>query len=228
MVLYVRLTARCARCSLCLFNPLLVFQRLAFAILILLTPSLRAQTPQTGQPLAALLVPAGAIVLRQPLHALAQQRYWLVPTDSLPQAADRQLDQPFTDVGISLRALTHALLQQQATDTSSWQAHELPQATVVASRSASLPRPLLGPSPEGELDRDVFHHRQVQRRRFNRTALAERYLYQLSRPAFDPTGRYAAVLQAGGRLGMMSTRLLILAKRPDGWYLVGIPRRWAE
>jgi hypothetical protein len=195
------------------------------AFLVTITAS--AQAADSSNSLFKLLVGKGAFVVLKPINTKGWGDHWLIPNDTINYSDNRDGYKPFERVGIGIKTLREMLANSQQVDTTEWTLQELGNVVLIEQRSSYLRTQQvlakLTLTNEAEIKdyRKRIHH-------FNNTNPADRYIYLVSRPVFDNSGRYAAVLESHGASGLSGGgSLLVFEKKQDGWYQIGIPKRWA-
>lgn len=195
------------------------------AFLVTITAS--AQAVAGSNSLFKLLTERGTFVVLKPINNKGWGDHWLIPDDTISYSDNRYGYRPFEKAGVSVKALREMLANSQQVDTTEWTLQELGNVVLIEQRNSYLraqqvlAKLTLTNETEIKDYRKRIHH-------FNNTNPADRYIYLVSRPVFDNSGRYAAVLESHGASGLSGGgSLLVFEKKQDGWYQIGIPKRWA-
>jgi hypothetical protein len=198
---------------------------LMLAFLVTITASAQAATGSNS--LFKLLAGKGVFLLLKPINTKEWGDHWLIPDDTISYSDNRYGYKPFEKAGIGIKPLREMLANSQQVDTTEWTLQELGNVLLIEQRSSYLrPQQVLAKltlTTEAEIK---DYRKRI--RRFNNTNPADRYIYRVSRPVFDNSGCYAAVIESHGASGLSGGgSLLVFEKKQDGWYQIGVPKRWA-
>ena len=197
-------------------------------VLLLASTCANAQVEANSQLISGLLVGRGTFVIVKPINPQIFKDHWLTPDDTVSHADDHYGFRAFKETGISVKSLAEMIANSRKVDTTLWTMQELGSVVLINQRESFLkPKEVLtalGISDKAESNSS--YRKSI--RRFNNTNPKDRYIYRLSRPAFDNAGLYAAVLEDFGASGMSGGGVLaIFERKEDGWHRVGTPKRWA-
>jgi hypothetical protein len=198
---------------------------LMLAFLVTITAS--AQAVAGSNSLFKLLTGRGTFVVLKPINTKGWGDHWLIPDDTISYSDNRDGYKPFEKVGISIKTLREMLANSQQVDTTEWTLQELGNVVLIEQRSSYLRTQQVLAKLALTNEAEIREYRK-RIRRFNNTNPPDRYIYLVSRPVFDNSGRYAAVLESHGASGLSGGgSLLVFEKKQGGWYQIGIPKRWA-
>ncbi|WP_151086532.1 hypothetical protein [Hymenobacter baengnokdamensis] len=166
-------------------------------------------------------------VMLKPINPKEWGDHWLIPDDTISHSDDRYGYKPFEKLGVGVKILREMLANSQQVDTTEWTLQELGNVVLIERRDAYLSMRQVLANLTLANKAEVKDYRRLIRR-FNNTNSPDRDIYQVSRPVFDNSGRYAAVIVSHGASGLSGGgRLVIFEKKQDGWYQIGMPKRWA-
>jgi hypothetical protein len=195
------------------------------AFLITITASAQAVTGSNS--LFKLLAGKGTFVILKPINPKGWGDHWLVPDDTISYSDNRYGYKPFEKAGISAKVLRGMLANSQHVDTTDWTLQELGKVVLIEQRDSYLRTQQVLATLALTSEAETKDYRK-RIRRFNNTNPPDRYIYQLSRPVFDSLGRYAIVIESHGASGLSGGgSLLVFEKEENGWYQIGMPKRWA-
>ena len=196
-------------------------------ILLLMRITAVAQTVASSSCLLKLLVNDGSFVILKPINSIRWQDHWLIPDDTVNHSDNRYGYKRFKELGISVKTVKELVANGQKVDTTNWTSKELGNVLLIKQRDSYLQiqetLATLGLTDETQIKK---YRKRI--RQFNNTSSENRYIYRVSRPVFDTSGNYAAVIESSGAAGLSGGgSLLIFERKPDGWHQLGAPKRWA-
>jgi hypothetical protein len=195
------------------------------AFLVIITASAQVVTGSNFP--FKLLAGKGAFVILKPINPKGWGDHCLVPDDTISHSDNRYGYKPFEKLGISIKVLREMLANSQQVDTTEWTLQELGNVVLIEQRDSYLRTQQVLATLALTSEVEIKDYRK-HLRRFNNTNPPDRYIYQVSRPIFDSLGHYAVVIESHGASGLSGGGgLLVFEKKEDGWYQIGMPKRWA-
>jgi hypothetical protein len=183
---------------------------LILAFLVTITAS--AQAVAGSNSLFKLLAGRGTFVVLKPINIKDWGDHWLIPDDTISHSDNRDGYKPFEKAGISIKVLKEMLVNSQQDDTTEWTLEELGNVVLIEQRSSYLGTQQVLAKLALTDEAEIKEYRK-RIRRFNNTNPPDRYIYLVSRPIFDNSGRYAAIIESHGALGLSGGGSLLVFEK---------------